>query len=252
MSDSTVTTRFAAFHAMREELAVAPQGPLALVNTQWVDSEQTIWGVPGRWAPAEGGLTVTAAASDGIVVDGALVDGKVLARGEEQTEPSTITFSDTVTGAVIVGEQGNHALQVWDAAADGVREFGSIDAYPYNPEWVITATRAVNADGTTALAFTKDGLDYELVAEAVGDGLRLVYSDATSGVDTYSVGRFLVPVPGPEATATLDFNFSELPPCAFSYNFPCPIPPQQNRLTIPVEAGEKNVLTTSGALLHGF
>jgi uncharacterized protein (DUF1684 family) len=252
MSDSSVTTRLAAFHAAREEQAVAPQGPLALVNTQWVDSEQTIWGVPGRWAPAEGGLAVSAAASAGIVVDGALVDGTVLARGEDQPGPSEITFGDTMRGTVIVGERGNHALQVWDALADGIREFGSIDAYPYNPEWVITATRTANPDGTTAIAFTKDGLDYELVAEAAGEQLKLVYSDATSGADTYSVGRFLFAAPGSDGSVTLDFNFSELPPCAFSYNFSCPIPPQQNRLTIAVEAGEKNVLARSGALLHAF
>jgi len=66
------------FHRRREESVVQPRGSLALTQTQQVDAEQTIWGVPGTWAPrADGGsgLTVTATAADGIRVDGELVDG---------------------------------------------------------------------------------------------------------------------------------------------------------------------------------
>ena len=47
----TPAEQFAHFHERRELAVVQPQGSLALTNTQAVDSEQTIWGVPGRWAP---------------------------------------------------------------------------------------------------------------------------------------------------------------------------------------------------------
>ena len=90
MTDTATVTpeaRLATFRSRREESVVQPQGSLALVNTQWIDSEQTIWGVPGTWAPAEGGLTVTAAASDNIVVDGVLVDGSALVRGKDDPNP---------------------------------------------------------------------------------------------------------------------------------------------------------------------
>jgi uncharacterized protein (DUF1684 family) len=261
--------RLATFHSRREESVVQPKGSLALVNTQWIDSEQTIWGVPGSWAPAEGGLTVTAAASDQIVVDGVLVEGSALVRGKNDPNPSEITFSDTVSGFVIAGDEGNYALRVWDANSEGIQEFGSIDAYPYNPDWVITATFTENPEGTTMgfehlkddgktkeqvipgeITFTKDGVDYNLAAFKSGRALQLVYSDATSGVDTYSVGRFLFLAPNPDGTITLDFNLSVLPPCAFSYNFNCPMPPKQNRFTVAIEAGEKNVLKKDGTLLH--
>ena len=70
-AQATPEERYAVFRERRDLAAVQPQGPLALVNTQWVDADQTIWGVPGRWAPApEGGLLVTATAADGITVDG--------------------------------------------------------------------------------------------------------------------------------------------------------------------------------------
>lgn len=260
----------ATYHERRELSVVQPLGNLALVNTQWVDSEQSIWGVPGRWAPAEGGLRVIAAASDGITVDGVLVDGEALVRGKDQPEPSTIVFSDTVTGFVIAGDEGAYALRVWDSQSEGIREFGSIDAFAYNPEWVITATFTENPAGTTMgfehlkdsgktkeqvipgeITFAKDGVEYNLAAFKAGRALQLVFADATNGESTYSVGRFLFVAPNPDGTITLDFNRAVLPPCAFSYNFNCPLPPKQNRFAVPIEAGEKNVLKKDGSLLHG-
>ena len=275
MTDTTTTTAtpeqlFATYHSRREESVVQPKGNLALVNTQWVDSEQPIWGVPGTWAPApEGGLKVTAAASDGIVVDGVVVDGSAVVRGKDDANPSEIAFSDTVSGFVIAGEDGQYALRVWDSNSEGIREFGSIDAYPYNPDWVIMATFTENPAGTTMgfehlkddgktkeqvipgeITFTKDGVDYNLAAFKAGRALQLVYADATNGVDTYSVGRFLFVAPNPDGTIVLDFNRSVLPPCAFSYNFNCPLPPKQNRFAVAIEAGEKTVLKKDGSPLH--
>jgi uncharacterized protein (DUF1684 family) len=274
MTESTRTTTpeelYATYHARREESVVQPKGNLALVNTQWVDSEQTIYGVPGRWAPAVGGgLRVTAAASDGVHVDGVLVDGDAIVRGKDDANPSEVTFSDTVSGFVIAGDDGAYALRVWDSQSEGIREFGSIDAYPYNPDWVITATFTENPAGTTMgfehlkdngktkdqvipgeITFEQDGTQYNLAAFKAGRALQLVFADATNGVDTYSVGRFLFVAPNADGTITLDFNRAVLPPCAFSYNFNCPLPPKQNRFPVAIEAGEKNVLTKSGELLH--
>lgn len=265
----TPESRLATYRARREESVVQPQGSLALVNTQWVDSEQSIWGVPGRWAPADGGLTVTAEASDGIVVDGALVDGHVLVRSKNDPNPGEVRFSDTVGGFVIASEEGTYALRIWDAESEGIRDFGSIDAYSYNPEWVITATFTENPAGTTLgfehlkdagktreqvipgeIRFEKDGTAYNLAAFKSGRALQLVFADATNGVDTYSVGRFLFVAPQSDGSIVLDFNLAVLPPCAFSYNFNCPLPPAQNRFPVPIEAGEKNVFRKDGSLLH--
>ena len=260
------------FHNRRERVVAEPLGHLALVNTQWVDSEQPIYGVPGVWAPlpaGESGLRVTAHASDQIIVDGVIVDGSAVVRGKDADEPSEIIFSDTVRGFVIASEQGNYALRVWDAESEGVRDYGSIDAFGYNPEWVITASfteipggKAVGFEhlkdnGATRgavvpgdITFTKDGVDYDLAAFKSGNALQLVFADATNGDSTYSVGRFLFVNPNDDGTITLDFNRAVLPPCAFSYNFNCPMPPKQNRFAVAIEAGEKNVLRADGTLLH--
>ena len=266
----TAEEKLAYYHSRRELAVVQPQGSLALVNTQWVDSEQTIWGVPGTWAPAEGGLTVTAAASDGIIVDGELVDGTVLVRGKDAPEPSSVVFNDTTNGFVIASEEGSHALRVFDANSEGIQNFGGISTFDYNPEWIITGTFRENPEGTTLgfeqlksdgdtkekvipgeITFSKDGVDYNLAAFKAGRALQLVFADATNGESTYSVGRFLFLAPKPDGTITLDFNLAVLPPCAFSYAFNCPLPPKQNRFAVPIEAGEKNVMAKNGELLHG-
>lgn len=260
----------ATYHSRREESVVQPKGNLALVNTQWIDSEQSIWGVPGRWAPnRDGGLLVTADATAGIVVDGTLVDGSAIVRGKDDPNPSEIIFSETVTGFVIAGDDGTYALRVWDSSSEGIQEFGSIDSFAYDPNWVITAKFTENPAGTTLgfehlkddgktkhqvipgeITFTKDGTDYNLAAFKSGRALELVFADATNGVDTYSVGRFLFVAPNRDGSIVLDFNRAVLPPCAFSYNFNCPLPPKQNRFAVPITAGEKNVLKKDGSLLH--
>lgn len=267
----------ARYRQRREQAVTAPKGNLALVNTQWITGDpeaaaQPVWGIPGLWAPlpkGQSGLKVVASAEDGIVVDGALVDGEAIVRGKDDAAPSEIVFSDTVTGFVIASEDGDYALRVWDSNSEAIQQFGSIDAFDFNPEWIIQAQftpieggktvgfEHLKDDGSTRekvipgeITFSKDGVEYNLAAFKAGRALQLVFADSTNGDSTYSVGRFLFVAPNPDGTVTLDFNLAVLPPCAFSYNFNCPLPPAQNRFAVPIEAGEKNVLNTSGALLH--
>jgi uncharacterized protein (DUF1684 family) len=277
LSQKTPEEQLAYFHERRELAVTQPLGSLALTNAQLVESEQPIWGVPGRWAPlpqGESGLKVIASAADGIRVDGELVDGETVVRGKDDPNPSEVVFSDTVRGAVITQSGGGYALRVCDANSESIQNFGGIDTFPYDPAWIVTAAWEENPEGTTmgfqhlkddedakhspreevvpgSIRFTRDGVDYDLVAFKAGRALQIVFADATSGVSSYSVGRFLFVAPNPDGTITLDFNRAILPPCAFSYAFNCPLPPKQNRFGIPIEAGEKNVLAKDGSLLHG-
>ena len=263
--------KLATFRERRNHAAIQPEGPLALTNTQWVDMEQTIWGVPGVWAPRDdgaSGLIVKAKAADGVVVDGDLVDGEALVRGKDDESPSTVVFSETLSAHVIAAD-GAYALRVWDSQSEGITNFGGIDAFPYSPEWIITGTWTEIPGGKSVgfehlkeegvardevvpgeIRFTHDGEDYSIAAFKAGRALQLVFADATNGDSTYSVGRFLFLAPNPDGSITLDFNYAILPPCAFSYAFNCPLPPAQNRLPFAIEAGEKNVLATDGSLLH--
>jgi uncharacterized protein (DUF1684 family) len=275
MTDTTTQAspeqRLAVFRERRNLAVVQPKGSLALVTTQWIDSEQTVWSVPGTWAPlppGESGVSLTASAGDNILVDGELVNGTVTVRGKDSDAPSDIVFSDTLSGFVIAGQGGLYALRVWDANSDAIQNFGGIDAFAYNPDWVVNArftetpgatmpfehikdegnTREMDMPGE--ISFSKDDVDYRLAAIKSGRALQIVFSDATSGDTTYSVGRFLFVAPDADGNVTLDFNQAVLPPCGFSYAFNCPMPPKQNRFEVAIEAGEKNVLAKDGSLLH--
>lgn len=279
MTDSTTASatrtpaeQLAYFHERRELAVTQPQGSLALVTTQLIDAEQTVWGVPGRWAPlpeGESGIRVIAEAADGIRVDGELVDGEAVVRGKDDAHPGAIVFSDTVSGFVIHQAAGGYALRVFDQHSEANEHFGGIDAFDYDPDWVVTADWSVNPEGTTLgfehlkddgdtremvlpgrITFTRDGVDYDLAAFKSGSALQLVFADSTNGDTTYSVGRFLFVAPNADGTITLDFNRAVLPPCAFSYAFNCPMPPKQNRFPVAITAGEKNVLAKDGTLLH--
>ncbi len=264
------------FRRRREEMVTLPQGNLALIVTQWFHGTpgefETVWGIPGEWAARDAGvsgLEVRASAADGIYVDEVLVDGTVTVLGKDSETPSTLRFDDGKTGFVIASEEGRYALRVWDPQSEDLANFGRIDAYDYNPDWVINARfvpieggRAVGVDhlkdeGATRekvvpadIIFSVDGVEYTVAAFQEGRALLLVFADATNGDATYSVGRFLMCAPNSDGSITLDFNRAYLPPCAFSYHFNCPMPPAQNRFPFAIEAGEKQVLNREGQLLH--
>jgi uncharacterized protein (DUF1684 family) len=264
------------FRSRRHEMALLPQGSLALVNTHWFygapGEYETVWMSPGQWAArgeGEQGIILRASAEDNVTIDGTLVDGEHIVLGKDSESPSAIVFDETRTGTVIKGEDGKYALRIWDSNSEDLQKFGSIDSFDYDPSWVVTGTftpidggrsvemehlkdQGVGRDKVIPgdIHFTIDGVEYSPSAYREGRALMMVFSDGTSGNSTYSVGRFLMMAPNPDGTITLDFNKAYLPPCAFSYNFNCPMPPAENRFPFDVLAGEKNVLDKDGNLLH--
>jgi len=67
----------------------------------------------------------------------------------------------------------------------------------------------------------------------------LPFRDATAGSETYAVGRYVEPRELGKGRFEVDFNRAYNPYCAYSHRWACPIPPEENRLTIPIRAGEK-------------
>jgi len=262
--------QLASFRDKRHQAVTSAQGSLALVNTQWIDQEQSVWSIPGTWAPGDGGLVVTAAVADGITVNGEGVDGSVAVFPKNTDSPSTIEFADG-RAATIIGQEGSFGVRVWDKNSEEMQRFSHIDAFDYAQEWVINATWKEIPGGSLVgfdhlkdegsakdevvpgdIIFDYDGQTYTVSAFKAGNALQLVFADATNGESTYSVGRFLFCAPNPDGTITLNFNYAILPPCAFSYHFNCPLPPAQNRFPFAIEAGEKNVMAANGELLHPY
>jgi len=68
------------------------------------------------------------------------------------------------------------------------------------------------------------------------------FTDRTTGIDTYGVGRYLdfELNDHPEFVYTIDFNKAYNPYCAYSALFTCPIPRVEDYIDMEIEAGEKN------------
>jgi uncharacterized protein len=73
-----------------------------------------------------------------------------------------------------------------------------------------------------------------------GESLTILFTDLTSGKETYGAGRYLDLEPPVDGLYTIDFNRAYNPLCAYTHVYNCPIPPQENALDMAVRAGEKD------------
>ncbi|MBF4513210.1 DUF1684 domain-containing protein [Plantibacter sp. VKM Ac-2885] len=231
----------------RRAAVTAPLGNLALVET--------------RWLPEETPATVDEAAA-GIAAE----------------QPSGVTVT-TLRRTHLDTGQNEVGIRRWDANAPAIRAFDGIEVFPYDPAWVQTA-RFTPVDGSRTvpfehirdnggsrelvvpgdIVFTRDGVEYTMSAFDDGGTLLLVFGDATNGRDdesgTYGAGRFLFVQRtddggfGTAGEVVLDFNRAFVPPCGFSVQYNCPMPPPQNRFTGDVLAGERIVRLREGFDLY--
>lgn len=69
--------------------------------------------------------------------------------------------------------------------------------------------------------------------------LEVFFKDSTNGVQTYGGGRYVPVLELGNGQYLLDFNMSYNPYCAYDNTYICPLPPPQNRLPVPIPAGER-------------
>jgi uncharacterized protein (DUF1684 family) len=103
-------------------------------------------------------------------------------------------------------------------------------------------TRNIERIGT--LKFTLKGQQLKLTAflevdEPQANRLFVPFSDLTSGAETYAAGRYMELDPTPTGIYVVDFNIAYHPYCYYSPDYDCPYPPAENRLTMPIRAGER-------------
>jgi uncharacterized protein (DUF1684 family) len=81
--------------------------------------------------------------------------------------------------------------------------------------------------------------------EGYGGGVFLSFRDGTSGRETYGACRYVLDtVKGADlgtegVRLILDFNFAYQPSCSYDPAWVCPLAPPDNRLGIPIWAGER-------------
>ena len=142
---------------------------------------------------------------------------------------------------------------------DQQARFTALDYFPENPALAFTLPIDTGEAGTELLINTSDGdqrtyIRAGAITFPVGDEdvtltllgqpgqhrLFLPFLDATSGIDTYTGGRYLEPHTRPDGRVEVDFNYAYNPYCAYGEGWSCPIPPQENILPVRINAGEKS------------
>lgn len=88
-------------------------------------------------------------------------------------------------------------------------------------------------------SFTVDGKPAELTIYHGEHGFFLPFVDALAGSETYGAGRYLEPEPLDGQRFLVDFNVAYNPYCAYNDAWNCPLTPFENRLKVPIRAGEK-------------
>lgn len=78
--------------------------------------------------------------------------------------------------------------------------------------------------------------------EAFKDYLFIPFNDETNSETTYGGGRYIDLEISEirDNNVIIDFNKAYNPYCAYSDGYSCPVPPQENKLPVRIEAGEKN------------
>ncbi len=210
----------------------------------------------GKFVLDAAGAHFVASSGSGITHAGRPVSAVDLV-ADTQGEPTVL--SSGPLRFFIIERAGKLGVRVRDIDSPRRRQFTPIDYYPIDPAWALDARfepyephhrlRIINILGLEeemdcpgALVFDKDGREWRLDAvleDPRDQTLFVMFADRTNGDGTYGGGRFLhAPLPS-QGRTRVDFNESYNPPCAFNDFATCPLPPEQNKLALRIESGEK-------------
>ncbi len=89
------------------------------------------------------------------------------------------------------------------------------------------------------IKFPVDSQEVELTIYADPNGFFLPFVDSLASKETYGAGRYLEPEPLENGNFQIDFNLAYNPYCAYNEHWSCPLTPFENRLKVPIRAGEK-------------
>jgi uncharacterized protein (DUF1684 family) len=142
--------------------------------------------------------------------------------------------------------------------------FSNLSYFPYNPQLrFVLPVEAVSDAQEIVIELPDEGatrmrpfgrVHFEVDRQAAsltlfwilgyGGGIFLPFRDLTNSHETYGGGRYLLDTIknaylGREASGlVLDFNFAYNPSCAYNPRWVCPLAPVENRLSVPIRAGE--------------
>jgi uncharacterized protein (DUF1684 family) len=160
-----------------------------------------------------------------------------------------------------VSENFGRMIQIFDPDAPAVRAFQGLEYFPIDPSYRVSAEiiphespiqlELIDSKGRMQkhwlygeLRFSLHGVAsrLELYAETLDGldqkGFMLIFTDLTSGKETYPGARYLTTERKASGTITIDFNRAFNPPCVYNpLLYACPFPRKENRLPVAVKAG---------------
>ena len=251
----------------REERLKADDGWLTLAGLFFLNEGDNSFGsspwndIVLRTGPERAGVltlrdgTITARAPEGqtLSVDGREAGVAVLWPHEGPDRP-TISLGPLSLFAHASGDR--LAVRLRDADSEIRRGFTNLRWYPVDESFRIRGRYLPHDEPRTmelsnnlgdvltlrssgSVALTLEGETLRMTTIDYDDRLWFVFSDLTSGSETYAAARFLyADLPDPGGWTTVDFNQAYNPPCAFNPYTTCPLPPRENRLPVRIEAGE--------------
>jgi len=259
ISDSTGWLRLAGMFWLEE--GENSFGSSSEVDIQF--PENTIVDRAGTFVFENGMVTMRVEEGVDITHEGESVNEITLYDGDEESEEVRVEHG-TLVWFVIIRDDIT-AIRLFNEENEKADAFTGFPAYPVDPEWTRTARYIPNPEGTTVpivnvlgqqidavspgkIEFTLEGERFTFDGIINSTQLFIIFSDGTNQEETYQTGRYVYvdyPKEGSEYTV-IDFNKAYNPPCAYNVFTTCQLPPQQNRLDIAINAGEKRPIDWKG------
>jgi uncharacterized protein (DUF1684 family) len=255
----TFTAEWEEWHKKKEAWLADPHGFLAITGLHWLTpTPERFDDAPGLWSTGEGGVTVVLDDGEELLVHGEPVHGTYEFGNIPERGGMNAVWGDAV---LEVARRGGHDILRPRHPGNPLRlAYRGTPAYAPHPDWRV-AGRYIPFDEPrpTSVGAAVEGLEH--VYDAPGriefelggrhlsltafpgytpGALVVLFTDATAGKTTYGAVRALqIEEPGADGSVVLDFNRASNLPCAYTDLATCPLPPVENRLQIPIEAGEK-------------
>lgn len=257
-SHATPANEAEAWRAKRAEKLKAPDGWLSLAGLFWLKGGENTVGsaknskirLPEGSTPSRVGTLNLG--SDGLVTFKPESGSPMIVKTDDPGPPDIIRINDRISFSIIRRSKGL-GVRVKDTQAPTRLNFKGLTWYPFRESARVEARldpapgkiRVPNILGGDdewespgSLVFSLDGKEHRLLALKEEDHLFVIFKDATSGKTTYPAGRYLNADMPKDGKTILDFNIAYNPPCVFTPYATCTLPPKQNRLRVPIEAGE--------------
>lgn len=252
---SSGPTDIAGWRKAREERLRADGGWLTVAGLFWLhEGENTLGKDPSNRialpdGPARAGTLTLRDGKVTAAVNGSVREIKPDSRGD---------FLPVGRLKLFVIKRGDkYGIRLKDPESEYARNFHGLEYFPASEAYRVTARfvaeprkipilniigQTESNDSPGYAVFRLQGQELRLrsiLEEPDAKTLFFVFRDQTAGKETYGAGRFLDTDLPRDGAVVLDFNKAYNPPCAFTPYATCPLPPQENRLPVRIEAGEK-------------